>query len=192
MKKNLLAACGLSLIAFIVQAQQKEGKVFYERTSQLQIRFAGMNEEMERQIPQTRVDKFELTFANNQSLWKQAEQENQDDGSFGGGGMQINIVAAGSDDVLYTNFDAAKKVELRVMFDKKFIVEDSIRPLKWKMSEETKTILNHLCRKATSVRYSKRMMMNMDNGKMERKEVDDTSNIVAWFTTDIPVLCRPG
>ena len=192
MKKNLLAACGFSLIAFTLQAQQKEGKVIYERTSQLQIRFAGMNEEMERQIPQTRVDKFELTFANNQSLWKQAEQENQDDGNFGGGGMQINVVAAGSDDVLYTNFDAAKKVELRVMFDKKFIVDDSIRPLKWKMSEETKTILNHLCRKATAVRYSKRTTMNMDNGKMERKEVDDTSNIVAWFTTDIPVSAGPA
>ena len=192
MKKNLIAACCLMFIIFTVRAQQKEGKITYERTSQLQIRFAGMNEEMERNIPKTRTDKFELVFGNNQSLWKQAEQENEEDGSFGGGGMQINIVAAGSDDVLYTNFDAAKKVELRVMFDKKFIVEDSIRPLKWKMSEETKTILNHLCRKATAVRYSKRTIMNMDNGKMERKEVDDTSNIIAWFTTDIPVSAGPA
>ena len=36
------------------------------------------------------------------------------------------------------------------------------------------------------------MMMNMDNGKMERKEVEDTSNIVAWFTTDIPVSAGPA
>jgi GLPGLI family protein len=192
MKKYLIAACGLSLVVFTANAQQKEGKVMYERTAQIQIRFAGMNEEMERNIPKTRTDKFELVFGNNQSLWKQAEQENQDDGNFGGGGMQINMVAVGSDDVLYTNFDAAKKVELRVMFDKKFIVDDSIRPLKWKMSEETKTILNHLCRKATAIRYSKRMTMNMDNGKMERKEVDDTSNIAAWFTTDIPVSAGPA
>jgi GLPGLI family protein len=194
MKKNLIASTfgGLLLVAFTAKAQQKEGKIIYERVAQIQVRFAGMNEEMERNIPKTRTDKFELSFANNQSLWKQAEQENEEAGSFGGGGMQINIVAAGSDDVLYTNFDAAKKVELRVMFDKKFIVEDSIRPLKWKMSEETKTILNHLCRKATTVRYSKRTMMNIDNGKMERKEVNDTSNIVAWFTTDIPVSAGPA
>ena len=192
MKKNLIAACCLCLVAFATQAQQKEGKVTYERTSQIQIRFAGMNEEMERNIPKTRTDKFELVFGNNQSLWKQAEQENEDDGNFGGGGMQIRMVGAGSDDVLYTNFDAAKKTELRVLFDKKFIVDDSIRPLKWKMSEGTKTILNHLCRKATAVRYGKRMTMNMDNGKMERKEVDDTSNIVAWFTTDFPVSAGPA
>jgi GLPGLI family protein len=192
MKKNFLAAYSLLLLMTFAQAQQKEGKVTYERTSQIQVRFAGMNEEMERNIPKTRTDKFELVFGNNQSLWKQAEQENEDDGNFGGGGMQIRMIAAGSDDVLYTNFDAVKKVELRVLFDKKFIVEDSIRPLKWKMSEETKTILNHLCRKATTVRYSKRMTMNIDNGKMERKEIDDTSNIVAWFTTDIPVSAGPA
>ena len=192
MKKNIDYCIVCCLFNLLLQAQQKEGKVTYERTVQMQMRFAGMNEEMERKIPKTRTDKFELTFGNNQSLWKQAEQENEDDGNFSSGGMQIRMVAAGSDDVLYTNFDAAKRVELRVLFDKKFIVEDSIRPLKWKMSEETKTILNHLCRKATTVRYSKRMTMNIDNGKMERKEIDDTSNIVAWFTTDIPVSAGPA
>jgi GLPGLI family protein len=35
-------------------------------------------------------------------------------------------------------------------------------------------------------------MMTMDNGKMERKEISDTSNIVAWFTTDIPVSSGPA
>ncbi len=192
MKNNLIAACCLCLAAFAASAQQKEGTIIYDRTVQLQIRMQGMNEEMERNIPKTRTDKFELVFGNNQSLWKQAEQENQDDGNSDGGGMQMRMVIAGSDDVLYTNFDEEKSVELRELFDKKFIVDDSIRPLKWKMSEETKTILNHLCRKATAVRYSKRMMMNMDNGKMERKEVDDTSNIIAWFTTDIPVSAGPA
>ena len=40
-------------------------------------------------------------------------------------------------------------------------------------------------------RIGKRMVMTMDNGKMERKEIDDTSAIVAWFTTDIPVSAGP-
>ena len=31
----------------------------------------------------------------------------------------------------------------------------------------------------------------MDNGKMERKEMPDTSNIIAWFTPDIPVAAGP-
>ncbi|HYM94654.1 MAG TPA: GLPGLI family protein, partial [Chitinophagaceae bacterium] len=192
MKKILIAGCALLVINF-ANAQQKEGKVTYERTTQLQIRFAGMNDEMARNIPKSRTDRFELNFGNNQSLWKQAEQpNNDDDNTFGGNGMQIRMVVAGSDDVLYCNFDAAKKVESKEVFDKKFIVDDSIRSLKWKLTDETKTILNHPCRKATATQYNTRMMMNMDNGKMERKEVQDTSNIVAWFTSDIPVSAGPA
>jgi GLPGLI family protein len=152
-----------------------------------------MNEEMERAIPKTRTDKFELTFGNNQSLWKQAEQENQDDaGGISGGGMQIHMVVAGSDNILYNNFETAQRTELREMFDKKFIIDDSIRSLKWKMGEETKTLLNHLCRKATATNITSRTTMNIDNGKMERKEVSDTSLIIAWFTTDIPVSAGPA
>jgi GLPGLI family protein len=191
MKKTLIASCAIMMVV-LVKAQQKEGAVIYSRTTQVQINIAGMNDEMSRLIPKSRTDKFELTFGNSQSLWKQAAQENEDDNTLGGGGMQIRVMAAGSDDVLYCNFDAAKKVELRMILDKKFIVEDSIRTLKWKMSDETKTILNHQCRKATTMQYSKRTTMNINNGQMERKEIEDTSNIIAWFTTDIPVSAGPA
>ncbi|HVT85735.1 MAG TPA: GLPGLI family protein [Chitinophagaceae bacterium] len=192
MKKILNAGIALFLSSF-AWTQQKEGTVTYERTTQMQIHFAGANDEMERMIPKSRTDKFQLTFGNNQSLWKMAPQDNNDDdNSFGGNGMQIRMVVAGSDDVMYCNFDAAKKVEQREVFDKKFIVEDSIRRMQWKLSDETKTILNHLCQKATATSYGKRMTMNMDNGNMERKEVADTSNIIAWFTTDIPVSAGPA
>ena len=178
----------------LIQAQQKEGKVVYERTSQMQVRMQGMNEEMERMIPRSRTDKFELIFGNDQSLWKAAEQENDDQNhmSGGDGGMQIRVVMQGSDDVLYSNFATRKKVEKRELFDKSFIIDDSIRSLKWKMSEETKTILGHLSRKATATNISKRMSMSMDDGKMVRKEVDDTANITAWFTTDFPVSAGPA
>ncbi|HEY0434695.1 MAG TPA: GLPGLI family protein, partial [Chitinophagaceae bacterium] len=54
-----------------------------------------------------------------------------------------------------------------------------------------KQILGHTCQKATAQNIGKRMQMNIDNGKMERKEVTDTSEIVAWFTTDIPVPAAP-
>lgn len=191
MKKILIAGCAL-LSATLVQAQQKEGKVVYERISQLQIRISGMNEEMQNSLPRTRKDNFELTFGNNQSLWKQAEKEMEDDASFSGGGMQIRMIGGGADDVLYNNFETGKRVEQRDMFDKKFIIDDSIRSLKWKMTSETKTILNHNCIKATATQISPRTMMTMDNGKMERKEISDTALIIAWFASDIPVSAGPA
>jgi GLPGLI family protein len=194
MKKLLAAGC-VFICALYAGAQQKEGKVTYERTIQIQIRINDdhMTDEMQNMLPKTRKDNFELTFGNNQSLWKQAEKEVEDDAtSFGGGGMQIRMFGGGNDDVLYNNFDTKLKTEQRDMFDKRFIIDDSIRPLKWKMGTETKTILDHNCLKATTTQISKRTQMTMDNGKMERKEIADTSLIVAWFATDIPVPAGPA
>ncbi|MBL0274172.1 MAG: GLPGLI family protein [Chitinophagaceae bacterium] len=48
------------------------------------------------------------------------------------------------------------------------------------------------CMKATATNIRTRTMMNMDNGKLERKEITDTSSIVAWFTTSIPVSAGPA
>ncbi|HEX5653759.1 MAG TPA: GLPGLI family protein [Chitinophagaceae bacterium] len=185
---------GLGLFALTAtRAQQKEGKVIYERTVQMQVSFAGMNEEMHRMIPRSRTDKFELSFGNNQSLWKQADPDNEEETFSGeGGGMQIRMVAGGANDVIYNNFETGKRVEQRDIMDRKFIIDDSIRPLKWKMTGETKTILNHTCMKATATQISQRMQMTMDNGKMERKEVSDTANIIAWFASDIPVSAGPS
>ena len=193
MKKTVLAAGGIWLLASSLSAQQTQGKVTYERTSQVQMQIAGLNPDMDRLIPKVRTDKFELSFANNQSLWKAAEADG-DDGSdvISNGGMQIHMIVAGSNDVLFSDFSASKRVERREVFDKTFIVDDSVRALKWKMGEETKTILNHLCRKATATNISTRTTMNVNNGNVERKEIQDTANITAWFATDIPVSAGPA
>lgn len=194
MKKLLIAGCAFLFTGTHLQAQQKQGVVTYERTSQMQISFHGMPGGMEQQMPKTRTDKFELTFGNNQSLWKAAEEETNETTDIGGegSGMQIRMVMAGSNDVLFNNFETGKRVEKREVMDKAFIIDDTISSLKWKMTGETKTILNLPCMKATASNIRTRTQMNMDNGKMERKEITDTVNIVAWFTTSIPVSAGPA
>jgi len=188
MKKILLAVPAL-LVITLLQAQQKQGKVVYERVAQLNIQLSGDNDEIARMLPKSRTDKFELSFGNNQSLWMHAEEEMDND--MGGGGLQIKMAGPGQNDVVFYDFNTAKRVEQRELFDKKFIIEDSVRKLSWKLSDETQTILGHVCRKATTQRIGQRMQMTMENGKMERKEVSDTTPIVAWFTTDIPVSAGP-
>jgi len=190
MKKIWMAGC-LVLSVSLVQAQQKTGKVVYERVSQMQARF-NING-VENVVPQTRKDNFELTFGNNQSLWKAVEQDNDDYATTSdGSGAQIHMIVAGSNDVLYCNFETGKRTEKREFLDKTFIVDDSINSLKWKMTGETKTILNHNCMKAQATRISTQTRMTMDNGKMERKEIQDTANIIAWFANDIPVSAGPA
>jgi GLPGLI family protein len=188
--KQLLASSTLVLIFLTGYSQQKEGKITYQRTVQMQITISD-HPGGERELPRNRTDKFELNFANGKMIWKQAEEEMEDDNGSQGGGMMIRVMGGGVDDAIFCDFDQARRVEAREFFEKKFIITDSIRHANWKISDETKTILNHLCRKATSQRYGKRMMMKMDNGKMERQEVNDTATVVAWFTTDIPVAVGP-
>lgn len=190
MKRILIAGC-LVLSVSLAPAQQKEGKVTYERVTKRVARFTINGVESE--LPQTQKDNFELIFGNNHSLWKAEEKDNDDaNAATSEGGMHMQIIVAGSNDVLYTNFETRKKTEKREFLDKTFIIDDSISTLKWKMTGETKTILNHNCMNAVATRISTQTRMTMDNGKMERKEIQDTANIVAWFTSDIPVSAGPG
>ena len=117
------------------------------------------------------------------------EEDNNDEVS--GNRIQIKLMTPGQNDVVFYDFTNAKKTEQREMMERKFIVADSIHKLDWKLSGETQTLLGHVCQKATAQRVGKHNQMTMDNRKMERKEIADTSNIVAWFTTDIPVPAGP-
>lgn len=193
MKKILLFGL-VTVGGHLTYAQQTTGKLVYERVSQMQITLSDdqASEHIRNMLPRTRTENFELTFGNNQSLWKQSEKEMEEPTVFGDGAIQIRTASFGSDDVLYYNFDSKTRVERRELFDKTFIVDDSIRSLKWKMTGETKDILGHKCMKATSTQISKRTQMVMNDGAMEKKEIDDTSVVIAWFATDIPVQAGPA
>jgi GLPGLI family protein len=188
MKKVIMAGC-LLFTAGITQAQQKEGKVVYERVSQMVARFNinGVDQEM----PRTRKDNLEVIFGSGKSLWRTIEKEEDNDAG-GGDGVQIRMIVAGNNDVLFTNFENGKRTEKREFMDKTFIVDDSVAKLKWKMTGETKTILNHTCMKATTERITTQTRMNMENGVMERKDIQDTAIVIAWFTTEIPVPAGPA
>lgn len=192
MKRILLAGSALLLVS-LAHAQQTEGRVLYERTVQVQMRFSGGGpdqEAMERMIPKTRTDKMEVLFANNQSL-KRAVVDDTPEDEVSGNGMRVNIISAGADDVMFCNFSNGLVTEQREFAAKKYLVADSIRKLSWKLTGESKTVLGFPCQKAIAQRMSMRTMMNMNNGQMTREQVPDTSNITAWFTSSIPVSAGP-
>lgn len=181
----------LSLVCmYVTNAQQKEGKVIYSRTMQMQITMAGADQAMQQAMPRTRTDKFELLFGNNKSLLKHMDEESMAD-EVSGNGMVIRTVAAGQNDVVFHDFTTATRTDQREFFDKKFLVADTIQKLQWKITGETKNILGHTAQQAIATRIGTRMQMSMQNGNMERKEVADTTKYVAWFATSIPVPAGP-
>lgn len=181
----------MGLLILSASGQQKQGKVVYERTVQMQMRMMGMGDDMEHVLPRQRKDKLEVLFANDKSLRRTVEDETPDENTGEGGGMQIRMMVAGANDISFINFATGQVTEQREFAGKDYIIADSIHKLSWKLTGETSTILNYPCQKAVSQRIGKRMMMSMENGQMKRQEVADTSNITAWFTPSIPVPAGP-
>lgn len=187
MKKLLLIGC----IAFATAAaaQIKQGRVVYERTMQLTPPRIQSPDGNVPDLPRSRTDNFELLFANNQSLWQSVPDANEEANTVSGNGNFFRF--GGTDDIAYYNFETGRQVNQQEIATRSFVIEDSIRKLNWKLSNETKTILGHTAHKATAQSYGTRMQMVMENGEMKRQQVADTSNVTAWFTTDIPVPVGP-
>lgn len=117
MKKTILTMIGLATM-FAASAQQKEGKVIYSRTTQMQVQIADGNEAMERAMPRSRTEKFELTYGNNKSLWQRLDEEMSSDEAVGNG-MQFRMVIMGANDIVFHDFTNASRTDQREFFDKK-------------------------------------------------------------------------
>lgn len=178
MKKYLLSAVLLTAIN-LAQAQMKEGTIVYERKIDVHRRME--DDQMKAMIPQFRTDKHELLFKDNETLYRNVEEEDAPD-PFAGGGpggpggpppMIIRFGGPGDGGVIYRNYGSAKHAEQTELEEKAYIIDDTIKQLPWKLSDETKTVLGHACKKAT---------MKTERG----------SDVVAWYAEDIASPAGPG
>lgn len=190
MKKLIVMAS--ALLSLCAEAQMKEGRIVYERVVQLPVRVFGLDPSVAAQIPKSRTDQYELLFGNNQSLYQflPTAANDGEGGTFSNGNIVLRM-PGGNGDVSYFNLDKGTRTDHRELMERSYVVTDSITKQNWKLSEETKTVLNYTCRKATTTRISTRMQMSMENGEMKRTPIQDTATVVAWFTTDIPVSVGP-
>ncbi|GAA3927838.1 hypothetical protein GCM10022209_21750 [Chitinophaga oryziterrae] len=182
---------GLALMT--ANGQQKQGKVLYERTTQMQMHIKGMGmaENEEQLLPRSHKDKLEILFSNNQSLRRAVTDETPEDFMPDEGGMRIRTGIADANDVTYINFATGQVIVQREFAAKNYIIADSIHKLSWKLTGETSTILGYPCQLAVAQSIGKRYIPIMENGHMKRQEVADTSNIMVWFTLSIPVPAGP-
>ncbi len=170
MKKLLLAVAALMALQ-CTDAQTKEGKITYEQKIDMYRRIPADNTQMRAMVPQFRTGKFELQFADNQSLYKAAEEE-PDLTESPGNGVVIRF-NNGGDNEYYRNFTTKKMVETRELMDQTYLIDDSLHSITWKLEDgETKTILGYTCKKAT--------------GKTQRG-----TDVVAWYCEDITVASGP-
>ncbi|HAO47167.1 MAG TPA: GLPGLI family protein [Ferruginibacter sp.] len=170
--KKLITVSAAFLFLQTATAQVKEGKITYEQTVDMYRRIPEENQQLRSMVPQFRTAKFELYFADNQSLYKSVEEEPDMTEQNNGGGLVIRMGGSG-ENVYYRNFGTQKAVEIRELMDELYLVEDSIRSMAWKLEEgETKSILGYACKKAS--------------GRTSRG-----TDVVAWYTEEIPVASGP-
>jgi GLPGLI family protein len=194
--KKIVFLLLLTTVTITVMAQMKEGKISYERKVNMH-RFI-TDPEMRARIPEFRTDKFELLFNEQASLFRTVVDEDAPDpfANNGGdrGGVRFNFRMPETS--TYTDINNQMQYESRAMFEKTFLVVDSLKQNKWKISDETKTIANHVCKKATTmVAQAAQMRMRFGNGPRaaedtvapKTKEVE----LVVWYTEDIPVSIGP-
>jgi GLPGLI family protein len=189
----------LTSLTTVATAQMKEGKISYERKINMHRNLP--DPQMKSMVPEFRTDKFELIFNENVSLFRSVVDEEAPDpfanAGGGGGGMRMSFRMPTAN--TYTDMAKQMQYEERAFFEKEFLIIDSLKQYKWKLSEETKTIAKQLCKKATTMITSPQMRMRVSIGGAGNN-TDTTANtprapketeLVVWYAENIPVSFGP-
>ncbi len=198
MKKFILAVALIFGMNHLTMAQMKEGKIVYERKINMYRMIT--DPEMRARIPEFRTSQFELLFNDQASLFRTVPEDEAPDPFANNGGDRggQRFMFRMPETATYTNLATQIQYESRGMFEKTFLIIDSLKPLQWKVSEETKTIAKHLCKKATT--SVPLQTMRFGGGRPGGRNADTTEKapalpkeqaVVVWYTEDIPASIGP-
>jgi GLPGLI family protein len=177
----------------MLTAQVKEGTVIYERRRNMHRTIT--DEQMRAMVPEFSTSKHMLLFSDSISMYKVVPEDEAPDPFAGGGGGARIIMRSPSDaGELYKNFSQAKSIQATEIGGKNYLIVDSIQQQPWKLSAETKTILGHLCHKATrkvNQPAGQMRLMTFSGGNqssdttMQRGPQTKEVEVIAWYADDV-------
>ncbi|WP_428331501.1 GLPGLI family protein [Mucilaginibacter sp.] len=115
--------------------------------------------------PQFKTLKSTLSFADNKSLFTPLEDDSAP--NF----FSSNPVIT-QNNTIFEDLSTGMSVAQKKVFDATFLMKDSTRKIKWKITDETRDIAGYTCRRANAI-------------------VMDSIYVVAFYTTEIPVPGGP-
>ncbi|WMI68832.1 GLPGLI family protein [Mangrovimonas sp. YM274] len=92
---------------------------------------------------------------------------------------QMAKIILGSENQYFCNLDKGVVIKWFNAYGQKFIIQDSIKTIKWKLSKETKIIGKYTCYKATSFYFTK------------NSSGDFKKEVTAWYAPEIPFPFGP-
>jgi GLPGLI family protein len=123
-------------------------------------------EQYKKNQPQFKKMQSTLTFADNKTLFKPIVPEDVQAKPFD------FIPSTGQFNTVYTDFSSASSIIQKNVFEQTFLIKDTIRKIKWKITDETREIAGYTCRRANGL-------------------VQDSIYVVAFYTDKIPISGGP-
>ena len=169
MKKYILVIVTLLMAAAGKGQFVMGGKIEYERKVNVHAQMEEMEDnewyqKIKASLPKFTSTYFDMVFDTGRSLYKPGREVEGTFKMFGGGPATENIV--------YTDLTAKKVTACKTIYEKKFLVTDSMRKTDWKEKEEIRTIAGFQCHKAVSI-------------------ICDSVYVVAFYSEEIPVSGGP-
>ena len=92
-----------------------------------------------------RTSYFDLYFTGNKSLYKPGRESDDKQSNF------FFWQPPAQDNTVFSDLEAKKGISRKNVFEQGFLVEDSLRPIKWKITDETRNIAGFNCRRANAI-----------------------------------------
>jgi GLPGLI family protein len=210
--KSIQWMAGLLLCSAPVVAQTTEGKITYEQKINVHKRMPPEAEQFKAMVPEFQTNKLELYFTSTTSLFKPAKtQGDQLPSADGGGGprmgMMMGFGGMSANTETFRDYENETVVESRELGPKRYLIDDTLRPIKWKLEDETMTISGFECRKATTSIQGFGMAAGMrppgggqggqQQGGQGRRDstitrmMNEKQSVVAWYTEQIASSAGP-
>ncbi len=152
MKKIKLFALGLISLSVMKAHSQNtillsEGRIEFERKVNLYAQIDDDEDEswrdfQKKMTPQFKLDYFDLLFYKEKTLYRPG-RENPDNNRIWHQPAEDNIV--------FTDLDKSRATSQKGLFGETFLVSDSTRKIKWKLTNETKNIAGFECRRVNGL-----------------------------------------
>lgn len=126
-----------------------QGKIEYERSINVYAQLSGDDEgewtELRKKMStHFKTDYFDLLFSRNKSLYRPGRESNDKVNTF-------MFQPPAQNNIVYSDLESEKCISQKNLFEELFLVQDSLRKIKWKITTETRNIAGFSCRRANAI-----------------------------------------
>ena len=126
-----------------------QGKIEYERSINVYAQMSNdedgeWTELRKKMTTHFKTAYFDLLFNRNKSLYRPGRESNDKDNSF-------MFQPPAQNNTIYSDLNGEKGISQKNIFEELFLVQDSLRKIKWKITTETRNIAGFACRRANAI-----------------------------------------